>query len=370
MFLFCPFDLMKDGSKKTDKTLRLGVVGCGRVFERYHLPAIKRSPDWKLVAVCEPSKERRKWIEDSFRTLSTFDTILKFHQNSSLDAVLITTPPDTHCHLTIKSLESGMHVLVEKPMALNPTEGKLMLEASLRFQKHLWVGFNRRFRRPYLNLRDKLATIPKESIQKINFELISDIANWNSITHYLGDDTKGGGILDDTASHQLDLLSWLLDERVIEVKAETLATNGDILKCVKYKLKFENGLVANCMAGHGPGYLENLQIQLNDRKLVAYPSGVLEFRSLPTSWIRGYCQLKTASHLIFRKLIQKPNVTLQSFEKQFSSFAAAIRHKKGYLSGADAKSGFGSIKALQACRESLQSGGNWKSLTSQAESIS
>lgn len=342
------------------KQFRLGVVGLGRVFERYHLPALKRSLDWKLVSVCESLKERREWVQTFFHELSISEDYSTFLEKSSLDAVLIATPPETHSQLAIQALEMGLHVLVEKPMALNCSEALLMLEASLRVQKQLWVGFSRRFRRPYVELRKRLALFPRDSIKAIHFKLITNSENWKPVTHFLGDDSKGGGILEDVASHQVDLIPWLLGQRIKEARAELSTENG--ISYVKYKLKLENDLVASCEAGHGRIYSENLEIHLEDRKLVVYPSGFLETQWIPASFIRYYYQLKRVPHLIFHKLTQRSNFTIESFEKQFSFFAEAIRDKKESLLGADARSGMDSLRAIQACRESLQSGGQWKSL--------
>lgn len=352
---------MNEDTKKSHTWLRLGVVGCGRVFERYHLPALKKSSDWKLVAACEPLRERREWIQNSCQVLSTYESFATFLRESALDAVLITTPPVTHCQLAIQALETGQHVLVEKPMALNPSEAQLMLQASLRTHRKLWVGFNRRFRRPYLNLKEKLITVPKDRIQAIHFKLIIDSQNWNSVTPFLEEDSKGGGVLDDVASHQLDLLSWLLDQPMMAVRAEPLATKTAGSQ-IKVEVKFENNLIATCVAGHSDRYAENLEIELKSRKLLAYESGVLEVPWIPVSWTHPYCQFRTASHLIFHKLSQRPNFTLRSFIQQFNAFAAAIRNESASYAGADARSGVHSLQAIQACRASLQSGGRWKSL--------
>lgn len=342
------------------RQFRLGVVGCGRVFERYHLPALKRSSDWRFVSACESLKERREWVQSQFQGLFTTQDYSAFLEKSTLDAVLIATPPETHCQLALQALEMGLHVLVEKPMALNCSEALLMLETSLRVQKQLWVGFTRRFRRPYIELKKRLSLVPKDSIQAIHFKLITDSENWKSVTLFLGDDSKGGGILEDVASHQVDLIPWLFGQRAKEVKAEFSAENT--ISYVKYKLKLENNLIASCEAGHGSIYSENLEIQLKDRKLVVHPSGFLETQWIPVSCIRYYYQLKMGPHLIFHKLAQKPNLTLESFEKQFSFFAAAIRDKKESFLGADARSGIDSLRAIKACRESLQSCGQWKLL--------
>ncbi len=359
---------MNYNPKRSDQRLKLGVVGCGRVFERYHLPALKQSPNWKLGAVCEPLKQRREWIQEIFQEVAVFESLPSFLEAPALDAVLITTPPATHCQLALQVLEKGLPVLVEKPMALTVSEASLMLETSRRAQKPLWVGFNRRFRAPYLNLKEKLAVIPKDSIQAIRFDLILDSQNWQSVTPYMGQEAAGGGVLDDVASHQLDLLAWLLDQPVTEVKAAYLANKEAGLEGVKYDLKFKNDLVANCVAAHGPRYSENLEIELKDRVLVAYPSGVLETGWLPESWIGAYGRLKTTAHLIFHKLTQKPNVTLESFQKQFNAFAAAVRNEQETFPGADARSGLHSLQAIQACRDSLQAGGDWKSLVLAGES--
>ena len=136
---------MKGSIDRPVKPFRIGVLGCGRVFEKYHLPALKQIRDWKLIAICDPLEERVRRIQSSFPGLFAFETPSAFLEQPDLDAVLITTPPATHCQLSIQALNRGLHVLVEKPMALNVCEASLMQETALRAQKQLWVGFNRRF---------------------------------------------------------------------------------------------------------------------------------------------------------------------------------------------------------------------------------
>lgn len=347
--------------------LRLGVVGCGRVFERYHLPALKRSPDWDLVAVCEFLKERREWIQKSYQGVSAFESFPELLENSTLDALLITTPPVTHSHLAIRALERGLHVLVEKPMALNILQGQMMLEAALQSRKHLWVGFNRRFRRSSVDLKGRLEHVPVDSIQEIRY--LNESPPRQTVTPYLGDDSKGGGVLDDVASHQVDLLAWLLSQPVEEVRVCHSSKNKDSAASARYELRFKNGLIAYCEAVHSRTYFESLQIKLQDRTVLAYPAGVIEGRFAQTKWIRFYCKLKNNAHLAFQKLRRKPNVSADSFERQLRSFAAAIRNEIGHQIGADARDGLRVVRAIQTCRESLRSGGKWQSLNQQERTI-
>jgi len=355
--------------EKSPVQLRLGVAGCGKVFERLYMPALKRCNNWNLVAICEPIKDRREWVQKTLNRTTVFDKFVTFLKESSLDVVLITTPPETHSVLAIKALKMGLHVLVEKPMALNITEAFLMLEASLQTKKQLWVGFNRKFRRSYIILKDKLSNFPTDSIQKIFFQLILDPYKWQSVTPFMGDDSKGGGILDDVVSHQVDLLSWLLGVRIKMVKAEYVVKKHLKAELVSISLKFENDLIATCLAGHGTNYDEKLIIQLHNKTIIAYPTWVLQTRWLPEKITDMYCKLRTFFHYTLCKVTKFPNITLDSVEYQLRSFAKAISGEMVPLTNDCAETGVRSVEVIQACRKSLKSGGNWHQVGEEGKSI-
>ena len=345
--------------------LRLGVVGCGRVFERYHLPALLKSADWKLAAACEALQERREWIRRFCPDLAVFKSYEKFLSDPSLEAVLIATPPEMHFELSIKALDAGLHVIVEKPVALHLEEAKQLLEASHRSKRKLQIGFNRRFNQYYSELKKKLSLIPHDHIKSVFSKLIINYDNWNAVTAFHGKDSEGGGVLDDVASHQIDLVPWLLEDKVKSVVANLTGKNIEAgSEYVKFELKFRKGLIAKCEAGHGAKYTENLEIQLDNRKFLAYPAGFFELQRMPTGLVHFYGRLKTFLHFANHRLFRKPNVNLKSIEKQLCSFAAAVRGETDALTGADARSGIDSLQITQACRKSIQSGGSWIELNS------
>jgi UDP-N-acetyl-2-amino-2-deoxyglucuronate dehydrogenase len=213
---------MIDSSQNTTRRFRLGVAGCGKVFERLHLQAIQRCRKWQLVAACEPLKSRRDWIRNLLPRIAVLKNFEAFLKENQLDAVLIATPPKTHHILSIQALAAGHHVLVEKPMALSSVEALAMLKTAKQAQKLLLVGFNRRFRRPYRKMKDLLVKLPLDSIGEISYRLILNPAGWQSITAYLEEDGKGGGILEDVVSHQVDLLAWLFGTVIQKVRAKRL----------------------------------------------------------------------------------------------------------------------------------------------------
>src|SRR5262245_57554338 len=115
---------------RTRQPVRLGIVGCGQVVEWYHLPALKRSSDWQLAAVCEPLPARREWVQQHYPGLPAFASLPELLARSAVEALLIATPPATHYALAMQALEAGRHVMVEKPMALGVAHAGALLQAS------------------------------------------------------------------------------------------------------------------------------------------------------------------------------------------------------------------------------------------------
>jgi hypothetical protein len=74
-------------------------------------------------------------------------------------------------------------------------------------------------------------------------------------------------------------------------------------------------------------------------------------------WLQPYCQLRAVWHVLEHQLTRTPNDALDSFTKQLTAFAAAIRGEEQPSAGADARSGLRSVQVVQACRESLRAGG-------------
>ncbi len=206
--------------------------------------------------------------------------------------------------------------------------------------------------------------MPYDDIQSISCRLIINPENWNAVTSFYGKDTQGGGVFDDVASHQIDLVPWLLGDNVESVRAQFSAKNGKVdPKSIVYELKLGKGLIAKCVAGHGPKNVENLEIQLQNRKLLAYPGGLLVLHRLPAGSAHVFLRLRTFLHFLIHKFVGKPSVTMKSFETQLGAFAQAVRGETLALQGADARSGVHLLQTIDACRKSIQSNGSWMALS-------
>jgi UDP-N-acetylglucosamine 3-dehydrogenase len=333
--------------------LRLGVLGCGRVFERFHLPAIDRTPGVTLAAACDAHPARLAWA--ARRTprpaLTAFSADLL--SGPPLDAVLILTPPGSHADLTIQALEAGVAVLVEKPMAMTVEEGRRMVEAASRAGRRVQVGFARRFREPYRRLRSALDAIDRREWRAIHFELAFPTTGWNAHTTFLGDEAQGGGVLDDVLSHQVDLLRSMLGAGPDAVRAVAGGSSGG----VRVELRFGE-LTAECLAAHGP-YAERLTVELADgRRLEATGSRMNSVCTGSPTWRRRRALFLDRVALLAGRMHRRPNVSRVSFERQLQDFVQAVRG--GVAVGATADDGVVVLQVLEACRESARLGRGWR----------
>lgn len=141
----------------TDK-LRVGIVGCGAIAEKRHVPSFMRLRGSAVVqAVCDKNENVAKEIARKYNIPKTYRDLSDMLLGESLDIVDICTPPQTHAPLAIEALEHGCHVLLEKPMALKVSDCDEMISASLNHKVKLCVIHNQLFCPPLLKAKELVA---------------------------------------------------------------------------------------------------------------------------------------------------------------------------------------------------------------------
>jgi predicted dehydrogenase len=336
--------------------LRLGVLGCGRVFQRFHLPALSRIASIQLMAACDTDRRQHQWAQGRSSSPLLFGSLDDLIRHADVEALLVLTPPASHAEVVVRALDAGLHVLVEKPMALTPEEGAQMVQASRHAGRRLQVGFSRRFRDPYRRLRERVRQLEPGQLRAVRFELAFPTRSWGAQTDFLGNDSRGGGVLDDVLSHQIDLICWLW-ALPVEVRSEAGSLSGG---AVRVELRLGNVLM-QCEAAHG-AYLERLELELSDGMVLeatgsALRKGPAAFPALRRHRARIGDQLS----LLNDRLFGRTNTTLNSFEAQLRDFERGIRG--GQSDGASGEDGLRVIQIVEACRESMCDGGKWRRLT-------
>src|SRR5207247_6364378 len=116
-------------------TIRVAMIGAG-LMARSHMEAIRALGECaELAAVADVSAEARAQAAEEFGIPQQFEDAFQAAREADADAVIICIPNHLHAPVTLAALESGKHVLVEKPMALTLADAEAMVAAAERAGK-------------------------------------------------------------------------------------------------------------------------------------------------------------------------------------------------------------------------------------------
>jgi len=142
---------LADQSTEAGDGLRAGIVGCGVIAET-HIPYIRKAGA-ELVGIADMSLVQANDLADRFAVQRIYRTVEDLIEAESPDVIHVLTPPHTHADVATAALERGVHVLVEKPMALDVADAERMVEVARRTGKLLTVDHNRLFDPVMLEVR-------------------------------------------------------------------------------------------------------------------------------------------------------------------------------------------------------------------------
>jgi predicted dehydrogenase len=190
--------------------LRVAVIGCGANAAINHLPVIAASRHVEPAVLVDMSIRR---AEDLARKYGVPAVVADYRAIEGMaDAAIVALPNDLHAPVTIELLNRGIHVLVEKPMALTTTDCDDMIRAAKHSGMTLAVGLEFRFFSDTDFIRQFLAAGLLGRITKVDLRL-GIIFDWPVESDYLFDKERaGGGVLMDLGAHVIDLLLWWMGD--------------------------------------------------------------------------------------------------------------------------------------------------------------
>ncbi len=124
--------------------VRLALVGCGRIAQVAHLPAVEKAEGVELVAVCDPSGAVARSVARRYGVAAAYTDQGSVWADGSVEAVIITAPDRFHHGLATEALRAGRHVLVEKPLAASVPEAEDLVGLVDRTGLTLQVGAMKR----------------------------------------------------------------------------------------------------------------------------------------------------------------------------------------------------------------------------------
>lgn len=190
--------------------MRVAIIGCGAVTEKSYLPAIQQIKEIQVTLLVDKNLSRAENLAYQYNVPYISENYIDACEKA--EAAIIALPHCFHAPVSIQLLRRGIHVLVEKPMALSQEECNAMISAAEEGGAILAVGLIRRF---LYSARWVKAVLEANLLGKIESFDFSEgnIYNWPAASDsFFRKEIAGGGVLIDTGAHTLDLLLWWLGD--------------------------------------------------------------------------------------------------------------------------------------------------------------
>ncbi|MDX3387375.1 Gfo/Idh/MocA family oxidoreductase [Streptomyces niveiscabiei] len=190
----------------TRERIRYAAVGCGRVFQRYHLPCADERDAMELVGLADADAERARSLTADRPQVWTGTSVERLIDETRPDLISVCTPNDAHAEPVLAALDAGIAVLCEKPLAATVEEARRMA-AHPAAEKLLGVNMPFRFH----PLLEAFADAVRPGAQRVDVSFATPGNRvWRAFTPWYGDAARaGGGALLDLGPHALDLLMTL-----------------------------------------------------------------------------------------------------------------------------------------------------------------
>jgi predicted dehydrogenase len=247
--------------------IRTAIIGPGKVGHT-HARILAALPASEFVAVCGRTAEKTRAFAAQYgvRAYTNLPTML---HEAGVKMLVICTPHPQHVEAAVTAAAAGVHVLVEKPMAVTPAQCDAMIAAASENEVKLGMVSQRRLYEPVARVKQAIETGKVEPILGT-----VTVLGWRGPEYYAMDpwrgkwDAEGGGVLVNQTSHQLDLFQWLmgpveevfgywdnLNHPYIEVEDTAVAV-----------LRFKNGALGNIVVSNSqnPGLYGNIHIHGRD----------------------------------------------------------------------------------------------------------
>lgn len=322
--------------------IRFGILGCGRISKN-HVDALKSNiSQAALIAVCDLDEEKAELRAMQYDTAGlkpvVYTDYIEMLEKENLDAVAICTESGYHAPHAIDCLNHGLHVLVEKPMALTINDAEMMITLANERSLKLGVCHQNRFNPSIQKLR--------RALEEGRFgKLVNGTARilWTrDIDYYKQAPWRGtwgldGGTLMNQCIHNIDLLQWMMGGEVQSVYGQT----GTFLRDIEAEdfgaiiIRFKNGSIG-IVEGSVCVYPKNLEETLS----IFGEKGTVVIGGLAVNKIQtwSFSDVRDYDNDSIDNSIEINNVYGTGHTPLYVDFIDAINNnRKPYISGEDGK---------------------------------
>ncbi|HOI29564.1 MAG TPA: Gfo/Idh/MocA family oxidoreductase [Melioribacteraceae bacterium] len=305
---------------------KVGVIGLGGIAQLVHLPIISRLETVKLVSVAEINKNKLKTAGEKYSGVRPYADYKEMIVNEDLDAVIISTPTDTHEEIALACLESKKNVLIEKPVARNFREAKEIAQAAKKVKKVAMVGMNSRFRPDTMLLRSIINSGELGDLFYINCSWLrrkSSAQKW-----FVNKNLSGGGVIIDLGIVILDLALWMMgQDQIHSVSVQKFDhTKDKIEDSAIGMIRFQDGKVINFeVSWELYSSTDSFNLTVHGTKGTACINPLRIFKKTESSHIDYSPNKNSNIQNLFRK----------SYENELRHFIGAVREGAPVISSVD-----------------------------------
>ncbi|MCQ9207202.1 MAG: Gfo/Idh/MocA family oxidoreductase [Omnitrophica bacterium] len=251
------------------RKFKVGLIGCGSIFPM-HAQSLVKTPGVTIRAICDIKPARAKKAAKRYQAKAYFD-FKKMLKTEELDSVHILTPHYLHPEMTIEAAKRKINILCEKPIAIDPKDADRMIAACRKNCVALGVISQNRYN-PGSRLVKKI--IKSGKLGKI--KAIKLVLSYHKPDSYYEKsdwkgtwDKEGGGVLIDQSIHFIDVLQWLIGDRVEYVEANIanrMHKSIEVEDLAEGVIKFKKGTYICFYLNNYYSYDDHTEIELDCEK--------------------------------------------------------------------------------------------------------
>lgn len=224
--------------------VKFAIIGCGSIGRR-HIAVVDAEANATLTAISDINQNIRIEQSELYNNIPHYENYEELLKTEDCDFVNICTPHYLHKEMTLKAIEYGKNVLVEKPMALSVADCEEMNKAAHDAGVKLYVVKQNRYNTPVRLLKQVIDSNRLGEIYMVKCDVL-----WNRYQGYYdespwrGKKNLEGGALFTQVSHFIDLLVWWFGD-VVDAKAHlsTKSHQIEIEDCGNASIIFESGVM-------------------------------------------------------------------------------------------------------------------------------
>ncbi len=307
--------------------VNIAIVGVGRMgtLHAHQLSSLEAAIDVVAVADARPERASAVGSEIGATPYTSIDTLL---DDERVDAWLIASSTPTHPELVTAAIERGIHVLCEKPLALDAAESAGLGERARDAKVMLQVGFWRRFSPPWAAAKRLLEA------GAIGRPLMLRLSQWDADPPPAAfcDPAVSGGLAVDCGVHEFDLTEWLTGMTVSSVTARnlpladpSLADVGDVDNLVAV-LDLADGAAATVDLSRNCRYGDDVRTEILGEE------GAVFVDLVPS----GRTRLATSTGIEIVSGSETADATAAGIKEQAIAFSMSMRGGEVDVPGADA----------------------------------